>query len=38
MGNINRNTRLGVNPTTDNAVVNATRYAAISTVIEVVPG
>jgi len=38
LGNINRNTRSDVVPTTNHAVVDATRYAVISTTIEVVPG
>jgi len=38
LGNIDRNTRSDVMPTTNNAVVDATRYAVISTTIEVVPG
>jgi hypothetical protein len=38
LGNINRNTRSDVTPSTSNAVVDATRYAVISTTIEVVPG
>ena len=37
LGNIDRNTRSDVVPTTDNAVVDATRYAVTSTTIEVVP-
>lgn len=38
LGNINRNTRSDIQPTTDNPVVDANRYSIISTVIEVVPG
>lgn len=38
LSNIDRNTRSDIIPTTNNAVVDATRYAVISTTIEVVPG
>jgi len=38
LGNINNNTRSDIVPTTENAVVDAARYAVISTTIEVVPG
>ncbi len=38
LGNIDRNTRSDVTPMTSNAVVDTTRYAVISTTIEVIPG
>jgi hypothetical protein len=38
LGNINKNTRSDIGPTTDNPVVDANRYGVVSTTIEVVPG
>ncbi|MDX2229911.1 MAG: caspase family protein [Leptolyngbyaceae cyanobacterium bins.349] len=38
LGNIDQRTRSDIIPTTSNPVVDATRYAVISTTIEVVPG